>query len=114
MAGLDRAIEAKRRAIADLEQELAGIGHRIARAFQHERTDDKTAKDLIKSAEKALGPRGTKLGQAVAASGYLDPGASEATVWISMLQAEAEALAALEAARADMAGAAKAYGASAE
>jgi hypothetical protein len=111
VAGIDAAIEAKRAEIAEWDKEIAAIDHPIARDFAAERTGDKTVDDMKESAEKALDSRRNKRAAEVAAAGYLDPGASDATIMIIEFESTVEELRSLEAARADMAEAARGFGA---
>lgn len=111
VAGIDAAIAAKRAEIAEWEKDIAATDHRMARDFEAARADDKTTEDMLQSAKKALELRGTKRAQDVAAAGYLDPGAADATIMICIFEAKVEELKSLEAARTNMVEAARGLGA---
>jgi hypothetical protein len=112
VAGLDSAIQEMQRRLTAREKTISEIDHRAAQDFAAERSGDKTTDDMTDSAEKVLRAINNK--QAVrlaAAGGPVDSAALNVNRQLFEFKAEVAALKALQAARADMVGAARAYGA---
>lgn len=111
---LDGTIEQQRQKLKALDTQIAGNGHKLAADFANARAGDKTTDDAIDSAKQTLDsmPKSPKVyGVDLAKTTWADVDLVAATNAIVEFKATAESIKALEAARADMAAAGKAYGA---
>ena len=113
VAHLDSVIAQQKEKLGALDKELKGIDHKLAADFTDARAGDKTTDDAIESAQQALDgiPRTPTADAAANLPDLADNDLIGAAVTISVFRATAESIKALEAARADMAAAGKAYGA---
>lgn len=110
--GLDAAIQEMQERLAAREKEISKIDHQIAADFAAQRADDKTTNDMTNSADSAMAPAlNWKTFDYALKGGPVDPAIKQAIGQINQFKADVEALKSLETARADMAGAARAYGA---
>lgn len=122
VAHLDSTLAHQRQKLKELGEMIADIDHKLAADFTGARTDDKTADDAINSAKQALDsmPKSPKVYAAnvtgnasidLAATTFADTDLLAAGKAIVDFKATAESIKALEAARADLAAAGRAYGA---
>jgi hypothetical protein len=118
---LDTAIAQQKEKLKALDARIAGIDHKLAADFTDTRAGDKTTDDAIESAKQTLDsmPKPKVYNAAVtgnlqmdlASTSFADKDLVAATEAIVDFKATAASIKVLEAARADMAAAAKAYGA---
>jgi hypothetical protein len=110
VAGLDAAIQEVRRRIAGRDRKISKFDHRIATDFAADRADDKTTDDMRRSADNALKPFEKTL--KLAMKGVpIDRDLVNVLMEVTVFRSDIAALETLEKARADMAKAAQAFGA---
>jgi hypothetical protein len=117
---IDTVLEQQRQKLAGLDRQIAGIDHKLATDFTKARDGDKTTDDAIDSAKQTLDsvPK-AKLSSEFLGNMQVDLANTQladkdlvaASKAIVDFKATAASIKALEAARADMAAAGKAYGA---